>query len=94
MPGRGGTRPARHRCGGGTSPPLIGPVLSSRSSPCRHRLTVRGDSRGPTCGATDHSCSGATTMLDKRPGITTFEFEEGRERSVASQREVGIKTIR
>ena len=94
MPGRGGTRPARHRRGGGGTSPFIGSVLSSRSSPWRHGLTVRGDSRGPAASATDRSCSGATTMLDKRPGIAAFEFEEGRERSVASQREVGIKTIR
>ena len=36
----------------------------------------------------------ATTMLKKRSGIATFEFEEGRHCSIAGQRGVGIETIR
>ena len=36
----------------------------------------------------------ANTMLKKRPGIATFEFEEGRHCGIAGQRGVGIETIR
>jgi hypothetical protein len=33
-------------------------------------------------------------MLKKRPGISTFEFEEGRQGGIAGQRGIGIETIR
>ena len=37
----------------------------------------------------DHSCSDRKTMVEKRHGIATFEFEKGHQCSIAGQRGVG-----